>query len=184
MSRLGKKPIEIPDAVKVSVSGPVVKIEGPKGNVAWTHRPEVSVHVDASAKKVIVERKAQTPLAFALHGTTRSLLAGMITGVSKGYEKSLDIVGVGYNAKVQGRDLILALGYSHLIRMEIPEGLTVTCPSVTKIVVSGPDKQKVGEFSARVRRTRPPSPYGDNKGVRFSDEVIRKKAGKTFVSGT
>lgn len=184
MSRIGRKPVDVPDKVKVSVNDRIVSIEGPSGTFNWQHRPEVTVRVDNAARKVVVERKGDAKLAKALHGTTRSLLANMIAGVSKPYERSLDIVGVGYSAKVQGQDLILALGYSHLIRMEIPKGLTVTCLSATKVVVAGPDRQLVGEFSVRIRRNRPPSPYGDNKGIRFSDEVIRKKAGKTFVSGT
>jgi large subunit ribosomal protein L6 len=182
MSRLGRKAIAIPDGVKVSVQGQVVKVEGPKGRANLRLDPAVSVAVNAAAKQVTVSRSGDLREQRAMHGTTRSLIAGMIVGVTTPYEKKLEIVGVGYNAKMQGKDLVLQLGYSHPVQVPVPEGLTVTCPSPTQIAVNGTDKRQVGQFAADIRAIRPPEPY-NLKGIKYLGEAIRRKAGKTFVSG-
>lgn len=181
MSRLGKKPIVLPDKVKVTVSGQSVSAEGPAGKGAITLHPEVAAKVE-EGKRVVVTCKGGTKQLKSLWGTWRSHLANLVEGVGKGYEKNLEITGVGYNAKVQGDKLVLVLGFSHPIEMPIPKGLAVTCPTPTVITVKGVDKQLVGEFSAEVRATRPAEPY-NLKGIKYRDEVVRRKAGKTFVTG-
>ncbi|HEY3227072.1 MAG TPA: 50S ribosomal protein L6 [Planctomycetota bacterium] len=181
MSRLGRKPIDVPDKVKVNLAGQVVHVEGPVGKLSWTFRPEIRVKVEGG-KRVTVERTSDTKLVKALHGTTRSLIAGMVQGVLTGYEKILDINGVGYGAKMIGDKLVLTIGFSHPVEFQIPKGLTAVCPSVTSISIKGADKQLVGEFAARVRRSRKAEPY-NQKGIKYRDEVVRRKAGKTFVTG-
>ncbi|MBI2932371.1 MAG: 50S ribosomal protein L6 [Planctomycetes bacterium] len=180
MSRLGKIPIAIPDKVKVGVSGTTVNVEGPLGKLSWVHRPEVKVRIEEN--RIVVERASDEKVVKALHGTTRALVAAMVKGVAEGYSKDLDISGVGYNAKMVGDKLVLALGYSHPVEFQIQKGLTVTCSSATTINVKGADKQQVGQFAARVRAARPCEPY-NQKGIKYRDEVVRKKAGKTFVTG-
>jgi len=181
MSRLGKIPIDIPDKVKVGVAGTTVNVEGPLGKLSWTHRAEIAVKVDG--KRVVVSRSNDTKVVKSLHGTTRALIAAMIKGVTAGYAKDLDISGVGYNAKMAAADrLVLTLGYSHPVELPVPKGLTVACPTATSISVKGSDKQVVGEFAAKVRAARPCEPY-NQKGIKYRDEVVRKKAGKTFVTG-
>ncbi|MBI4565268.1 MAG: 50S ribosomal protein L6 [Planctomycetes bacterium] len=181
MSRLGNIPINVPDKVKVNLAGRTLHVEGPLGKLASTFRPEVKVRIEGG-KRVAVESSGETKLIRALHGTTRSLIAGMLEGVIKGYEKTLDITGVGYNARVQGDKLVLTLGFSHPVELTVPKGLTVTCPSATSISVKGVDKHSVGEFAARIRRVRPAEPY-NLKGIKYREEVVRRKAGKTFVTG-
>ncbi len=181
MSRLGKIPIQIPEKVKVSVSGKTVNVEGPVGKLQWTLRPEITAKVEGGAK-VVVERGGDSKLVRALHGTARALIQNMITGVSKGYQKDLEISGVGFGAKVAGTKLTMTLGFSHPVEFEIPKGLAVTCPSATSITVQGADRQLVGEFSAKIRRSRKAEPY-NLKGIKYKDEVVRRKAGKTFVTG-
>lgn len=180
MSRLGKTPVIIPDKVKLNVSGNTVSAEGPNGKLSLEFRSEVSVSVEES--KVLVTRSSDQKQVKALHGTTRAHIANMITGVTKGFEKALEINGVGYNAKVQGNKLVMILGFSHQVELEIPQGLKVQCPSATSVTVSGPDCQVVGEFAAQVRRSRPAEPY-NLKGIKYKDEVVRRKAGKSFVTG-
>lgn len=182
MSRLGRKPIAIPDGVKVVVQAPEVRVEGPKGKLAYRVPSAITVTVDAGKKQVVVSRTGDLREQRAAHGTTRSLLAGMIEGVTKAYEKKLEIVGIGYNAKMQGKDLVLLLGFSHPVKVPVPEGLTVACPSPTQIVVTGANKHQVGQYAANIRFLKPPEPY-NLKGIRYVGEQIRKKAGKTFVSG-
>ena len=181
MSRIGKKPVTVPQKVKVSLSGGTVTIEGPKGKISRTFRPEVAVSYSQPDSVIRVERKGDEAFARAYHGTTRAHLANMIRGVSDGFERALSIVGVGYNAKVQGKKLTLSVGFSHPVDMEIPEGVTVEVPQATRILVKSVDKQKVGEFAARVRKVRPPEPY-KGKGIRYEDERVVKKAGKAFGS--
>ncbi|HXG62048.1 MAG TPA: 50S ribosomal protein L6 [Planctomycetota bacterium] len=181
MSRLGKKPIDLPEKVKVSVAGQTVTAEGPQGRHALTLPAEVSAKVE-EGKRVVVSCKGQTQQQKALWGTWRSHVANLIEGVSKGYEKSLEINGVGYNAKVQGDKLVMTLGFSHPVEMTIPKGLAVACPSPTAIVVKGVDKHLVGQFAAEVRAKRPAEPY-NLKGIKYKDEAVRRKAGKTFVTG-
>jgi large subunit ribosomal protein L6 len=181
MSRLGKKPIDLPEKVKVAVSGQVVSAEGPAGKGQVTLHAGVSAKVE-EGKRVVVSSKAGSKLERSRWGTCRSHVANLLEGVSKGYEKILEINGVGYNAKVQGEKLLMVLGYSHPVEMSIPKGLTVACPSPTVVSVKGVDKQLVGEFAAEVRDKRPAEPY-NLKGLKYRDEVVRRKAGKTFVTG-
>jgi large subunit ribosomal protein L6 len=181
MSRLGKKPIDLPEKVKVTVSGPVVSAEGPAGKGSVTLHPEVSAKVE-DGKRLVVSCKGETKVQKMLWGTWRSHVANLVTGVSVGYQRDLEITGVGYNAKVQGDKLLMALGYSHPVEMAIPKGLTVACPSPTTISVKGVDKWQVGQFAAEVRGKRVVEPY-NLKGIKYKDEVVRRKAGKTFVTG-
>jgi len=188
MSRLGKKPIPIPDQVKVTLDGRTVRVEGPKGKLAWAHRPEVTVKVDAAAKAVTVTRNDDERLTRALHGTTRMLIANMVAGCLNGYERKLEVYGVGYGAAVQGKKLSLNVGLSQPQLVDIPEGVTVTVQTPqargesepARFTVAGADKQAVGEFAARARRCRPPEPY-KGKGVRYAGEYVRRKAGKAFA---
>jgi large subunit ribosomal protein L6 len=182
MSRLGRKPVSIPDGVKVTVQGRDVKVEGPKGSAALRLGASIAVAVNAASKQLVVSRTGDLREVRALHGTTRALLANMITGVTTPYEKKLEIVGVGYNAKMQGKDVVLQLGFSHPVQVIVPAGLTVSCPSQTQIAVSGTDKHLVGQFAANIRAIRPPEPY-NLKGIKYLGENVRRKAGKTFVSG-
>jgi large subunit ribosomal protein L6 len=180
MSRLGKIPVLIPEKVKVAVKGNSVEAEGPFGKGTLQFRSEVSVAVEGS--KVLVKRSSEQKLVKALHGTTRAHVANLMIGVSKGFEKVLEINGVGYNGKIQGDKLVLTLGFSHTVELPVPKGVVVTTPSATTVEVKGVDPQRVGEFAAQVRRARPVEPY-NLKGIKYRDEVIRKKAGKTFVTG-
>lgn len=177
MSRIGKKPVSVVDGVKVAVNGRIVTIEGPKGSLTWEHRPEVSVKFDAGAKQVIVERSSDERPARAFHGLTRSLIQNMIQGVKEGYEKKLEIIGVGYIASIQGDVLSLRVGYANEIKKKIPKGLDVKCPDQTHVVVKGCDKQMVGQFAAEVRAARKPEPY-KGKGVRYQGEHVKIKPGK------
>ncbi len=178
MSRIGKKPLPIPDKVQVSVADSTVNVEGPLGKLSWEFRPEIAVNVDASAKEVRVSRGDESRTARALHGLTRALLRNMIEGVTKGYEKKLEIQGVGYIAAIQKGVLQLRVGYANEVQKPIPQGLQVTCPDQTHVVVKGIDKQMVGQFAAEVRAVRKPEPY-KGKGIRYDGEVVRRKAGKT-----
>jgi large subunit ribosomal protein L6 len=144
-------------------------------------RPEVAVAKSEDGSSLVVERRSNSRPARAFHGMTRALLQNMVTGVSEGFTKKLEIHGVGYNARVQGRDLRLAIGFCHPVDFEIPEGLTVECPTNVSIVISGCDRQQVGQFAAKVRAIRPPEPY-NAKGIRYEGEYIQRKAGKSFVS--
>jgi large subunit ribosomal protein L6 len=182
MSRIGRRPIDIPDDVKVSVSPNHVSVEGPQGKLTRAVLRYVKVVHDAAKKKLKVERASDVEQARMNHGTMRAHLANMLAGVSKGFEKNLRISGVGYGAKVAGTKIVLTLGYSHPVEMDIPQGLKVTCPSAETISVRGADRQIVGHFSALIRAKRPVEPY-NLKGIKYEDEVVKKKAGKTFVSG-
>ena len=180
MSRIGKQPVPIPAGVQVQDRGERrISVKGPKGELAIDLRPEVEVAI--GDKQLEVTRRQETREARAYHGLTRALLANMVQGVTKGYEKTLDIIGVGWNAAVQGREVVLNVGYSHPVRMPIPEGIQVVCPNPTNIVISGSDKQAVGQLAAAIRKSRPPEPY-KGKGVRYKGEYVRQKAGKSFGS--
>ena len=181
MSRLGRKPIDLPDKVKVTVSGKVVSAEGPMGKASLTLHAEISAAVEEN-KRIRVTSKGETKIQKSLWGTWRSHVANLLEGVSKGYEKILDLTGVGYNAKIQGDKLTLTIGLSHLVELQVPKNLTVACPSATSVSVKGNDKQQVGQFAATIRAQRPAEPY-NMKGIRYRDEVVRRKAGKTFVTG-
>ena len=177
MSRIGKKPVPVPDGVSVTVNDRHVHVEGPKGKLDWEHRPEVDVKVDQDSKSVVVTRQGDDRLSRAFHGLTRSLINNMVIGVKDGYEKRLEIVGVGYIGSVSGNKLTLRVGFANEVHKEIPTGLDVTCPDQTHIVIKGCDKQQVGEFAAEVRAIRKPEPY-KGKGVRYQDEQVRIKPGK------
>ncbi len=180
MSRIGKKPVEIPAGIQVAVSDRVVSVEGPQGKLQFEHRPEVSVQVDEENKQVIVTRIDDERESRAFHGLTRSLVQNMVTGVKEGYEKRLEIVGVGYLGQVSGDSLSLRVGFANEIQKKIPVGLDVSCPDQTHIVVKGCDKQQVGQFAAEVRAIRKPEPY-KGKGIRYEGEQVKIKPGKAAV---
>ena len=177
MSRIGKKPIPVPDGVSVTCADRVVSVEGPGGKLQWEHRPEVRVDVDADNKQVVVSRDGDDRRSRAFHGLTRSLINNMVVGVKEGYEKRLEIVGVGYIAAIQGDTLQLRVGFANEIHKKIPSGLDVTCPDQTHVVVKGCDKQLVGQFAAEVRAVRKPEPY-KGKGIRYQGEYVKIKPGK------
>lgn len=177
MSRLGKKPVAIPSGVKVSVADGTLTVEGKLGKLSYEHRPEVSVSVDEDKKVAVVERAGDDRADKAYHGLTRALLANMVVGVTEGYEKRLEIQGVGYLGAIAGDTLQLRVGFANEIHKKIPKELDVTCPDQTHIVVKGMDKQKVGQFAAEVRAVRKPEPY-KGKGIRYEGEQVRRKAGK------
>lgn len=178
MSRIGKKPVPILDGVKVAIDGQTVHVEGPKGKLNLTHREEVSVAVAEGGKELIVSRISDDRFPRALHGLTRALINNMIFGVKNGYEKKLEVVGVGYVVSIKGKVLNLRVGFANELQVPIPENLTVTCPDQTHINVSGCDKQAVGQFAAHVRSLRKPEPY-KGKGVRYVGEQIKIKPGKS-----
>lgn len=180
MSRIGKQPISVPAGVKVAVANQGVSVEGPLGKLQWTYRPELAVAFDEAAKQVRVSRNSESRLARSLHGLSRALIQNMIVGVTKGYERRLEIVGVGYLAAVQKETLQLRVGFANEVHLTIPQGLTVTCPDQTHIVIKGTDKQQVGQFAAEVRSVRKPEPY-KGKGIRYDGEVVRRKAGKAMT---
>lgn len=177
MSRIGQKAVEILDGVKVAVSGRVVSVEGPQGKLNYEHRPEVEVAVDETGKAVNVTRGRNDRFSRAYHGLTRALINNMVIGVKKGYEKRLEIHGVGYVGSVQGNQLSLRVGFANEIKKNIPSELDVTCPDQTHIVVKGCDKQKVGAFASEVRAVRKPEPY-KGKGIRYQGEYVKIKPGK------
>ncbi len=178
MSRIGNQPIPILDGVKIAVSGNTVSVEGPKGKLEWSHRPEVAVKVDEEGKQVVVTRNREDGGARAFHGLTRSLINNMVVGVKDGYERRLEIVGVGYLASIEGDVLSLRVGFANEVKKKIPKELNVTCPDQTHVVVQGCDKQMVGEFTAEVRAIRKPEPY-KGKGIRYQGEHVKIKPGKT-----
>ena len=175
MSRVGKKPVPIPSGVTAVVEGQTVKLKGPKGALSVVLHGDVAAKVDKN--EVRVDPRAETKRARAMWGTYRSLLAGAIEGVTKGYERKLEINGVGYRAALQGKNLQVQLGYSHDIVYPIPEGITIQVPKPTEVVVSGIDGQKVGHVAAEIRSFRKPEPY-KGKGVKYSNETIFRKEGK------
>ena len=176
MSRIGRKPIVIPGGVTVTVDGSTVKVKGPKGELSRTFEPSMKVRVENN--EVLVERPNDDKRERALHGLTRALIANMVTGVTDGFKKTLEIVGVGYRAEKKGKNLVVSVGYSHPVNYPEPDGITLTTPAPTTIVVEGVDKQKVGQVAAELREFRPPEPY-KGKGIRYQGEQVRRKAGKT-----
>ncbi|MBN1688892.1 MAG: 50S ribosomal protein L6 [Candidatus Omnitrophica bacterium] len=175
MSRIGNKPVAIPSGVKVEQTGRKVKIQGPKGKSELDIHPRIKVSVEASEIKVVRPTNIRTDRA--LHGLTRSLIQNIVKGVTQGYIKELEIVGVGYKAQVKGKVLSLQLGYTHAVDYAIPEGIEVKCPNPTRVSVTGLDKQKVGQVAADVRGFHPPEPY-KGKGIHYVGEQIRRKQGK------
>ena len=178
MSRIGQKPVVIEGGAKVTVTDRLINVEGPKGTLEYEHRPEVTVSVDSDTNQVIVKRSGNDRSAREFHGLTRALIANMVEGVTKGYEKRLEIVGVGYIAAIQGDVLQLRVGYANELHQKIPKSLNVTCPDQTHIVVQGCDKQQVGQFAAEVRSLRKPEPY-KGKGIRYQGEQVKIKPGKS-----
>ena len=182
MSRIGKLPIEVPGGVDVIIEKGSIRIKGPKGELSIPLRAEISVKFDNETRLIVCERKTDQKTDRALHGLTRALIANMVEGVTKQFQKKLQINGLGYTCQVTGNTLSLQVGFTNQVDLTIPESLDVTCPTNRSITVAGVDKQKVGQFAAEIRRVRPPEPY-NLKGIKYEDEVIKKKAGKTFVSG-
>jgi large subunit ribosomal protein L6 len=176
MSRIGKMPVEIPKGVDVKYAAGTVTVKGSKGELSFAPHRDMKVTVDGS--EVRVERPSDQKEHRALHGLTRSLIANMVEGVTKGFSKTLEIIGVGYRADAKGKGIVLNLGFSHTIDYEPVDGVKIACPTQTTVVVSGIDKQKVGQTAAEIRSFRPPEPY-KGKGVRYKDEHVRRKAGKT-----
>ena len=177
MSRIGKAPIAIPAGVTVDIAeGNVITVKGPKGTLVRTLRPEITVAQDGDTLNVT--RGSEAPLDRSMHGLTRTLVANMVTGVTDGFKKELDVNGVGYRATKDGKKLVMNLGYSHQVIVEETEEIAIEVPTPNKIIISGIDKQAVGQFAADVRKKRPPEPY-KGKGIKYSDEVVRRKVGKT-----
>jgi large subunit ribosomal protein L6 len=175
MSRIGKRPVTIPSGVTASVEGQTVKMKGPKGQLQFVVHDDVEVKLDKNIVKVAP--RVDTNRAIALYGTARAQIANLVEGVTKGFEKKLEITGVGYRAAMQGKNLQLALGYSHDVVYPIPEGITVTVPKPTEITIVGSDPQRVGQVAAEIRSYRPPEPY-KGKGVKYVGEFIFRKEGK------
>jgi large subunit ribosomal protein L6 len=176
MSRIGRAPVEVPDKVEVNISDETLRIKGPRG--------ELNVHLGRGVAikqedgNIVVERQSDAPEHRAMHGLTRSLIQNAVTGVTEGFAKTLQIQGVGYRGSLQGRDITLQVGYSHPVIISPPEGIDFEMPNPTTIIVRGIDKQRVGQMAAEIRRVRPPEPY-KGKGIRYSDEQVRRKVGKT-----
>ncbi|MBM4010190.1 MAG: 50S ribosomal protein L6 [Planctomycetes bacterium] len=180
MSRIGKSPVSIPKGVKAAVAGRTLTVEGPLGKLEHALHPSVSVDVDAASGMLKVGRDGDSRIARSVHGLTRALAANMVEGVSKGFEKKLEIVGVGYLAAIQKNVLQLRVGFANELQVPIPAGLTVTCPDQTHVTIKGIDKQLVGQFAAEVRSLRKPEPY-KGKGIRYENEQVRRKAGKAVT---
>ena len=175
MSRIGKKPIAIPAGVDVKINGSEVTVKGPKGELKDTFNADISIVMENN--EIVVSRPTDNKEHRALHGLTRTLIANMVDGVSNGYKKELEVNGVGYRAQKQGKNLVMNLGYSHQVIMPEIDGITIEVPNNNSIIISGADKQKVGQFAAEVREKRPPEPY-KGKGIKYVGEYIRRKEGK------
>lgn len=178
MSRIGKKPVPIPKGVEIKIDGQQVMVKGKNGNISSSFHPEMEIVLEDGA--IIVKRPSDRPQHKALHGLTRALIANMVQGVTEGFEKRLEIVGVGYKARLAGNKLELNMGFSHPVLMDVPDGLNVEVPKPIKIVVRGISKSEVGQFAAEIRDVRPPEPY-KGKGIRYEGEYIARKAGKRGV---
>ncbi|WP_026569058.1 MULTISPECIES: 50S ribosomal protein L6 [Sediminibacillus] len=176
MSRVGFKILEIPEGVEVKLDGNTVTVKGPKGELSRTFHPDIEVKIEDNV--LTVERPSDSKEHRALHGTTRSLIGNMVEGVHKGYEKSLEINGVGYRATKQGNKVVINAGYSHPVEIEPREGIEIDVPANTKVTVKGIDKELVGAVAANIRAIRPPEPY-KGKGIRYEGEYVRRKEGKT-----
>ena len=175
MSRIGRKPINIPAGVDVKIDGSVVTVKGPKGTLTQKFHPNMNIAVEGN--EILVTRPNDDKENRALHGLTRTLVHNMVVGVTEGYKKELDVLGVGFRVQKQGKDMVMNLGYSHTVVVSDTEDIKIECPTPNRIVISGADKQKVGQFAAEVREKRPPEPY-KGKGIRYVDEYVRHKEGK------
>lgn len=176
MSRVGKKPIEIPSGVTVTNNNNTITVKGPKGELTRSFNKDITINIEENV--INVSRPSDVKAHRALHGTTRALLSNMVEGVSKGFEKSLELIGVGYRAQKQGKKLILNVGYSHPVEVDPEEGIEIEVPANTKVVVKGISKERVGALAANIRDIRPPEPY-KGKGIRYEGEFVRRKEGKT-----
>ena len=176
MSRVGKKPIEIPAGVTVTLDNNHVTVKGPKGELSRTFHSDIEIKIEENV--INISRPTDNKEHRALHGTTRAVLANMVEGVSKGFERGLELVGVGYRASKQGKKLVLNVGYSHPVEIEAEKGLEIEVPTNTKVIVKGTDKERVGALAANIRDVRPPEPY-KGKGIRYEGEYVRRKEGKT-----
>ena len=181
MSRIGKTPINITGGASIAVADRTVNVRGPKGELSLNLRPEIDIAVDGDVATVEPNGSGSAREARAYHGLTRALIANMVTGVTQGFEKKLEIIGVGWNAQAQGTKIVLNIGFCHPVNIEMPKGVTCECPTNTQIVIKGADKQAVGQIAAVIRKVRPPEPY-KGKGIRYVDEYVRRKAGKSFGS--
>jgi len=181
MSRVGKQPVIWKEGTKVSFAAGVLKVEAGKNSLSQAIDPSIQVAVDEKARRAVFTRTEEGRRERSLHGLYRALAAGMVKGVEQGYEKRLDIQGVGYNAKVEGRKIVLALGFSKPRVLEIPAGLVIEMPTTTLVVIKGASKQLVGEFAAKIRSIRPPEPY-KGKGVRYEGEYVKRKVGKSLAT--
>ena len=175
MSKIGKRPVSVPTGVTATVQGQQIKMKGPKGELSLVLTDEVGAKLDQGA--ITIEKRGETKRHAAIWGMTRALIANLVEGVTKGYEKKLEINGVGYRAAVAGKNLQLALGYSHDVLFPIPQGITITTPKPTEITIVGIDRQQVGQVAAEIRRYRPPEPY-KGKGIKYAGEYIFRKEGK------
>lgn len=175
MSRIGRMPVAIPAGVDVKLDGAVLTVKGPKGTLTQEFNHEMIIKVEGG--QILVERPSEEKRHKALHGLTRSLIANMVTGVTEGYKKELEINGVGYRVQKQGKQIVMDLGYSHKVIMEEEPGITFEVPDANKVIVTGPDKQRVGQVASELRGKRPPEPYL-GKGIKYVDEHIRRKSGK------
>ncbi len=176
MSRIGKVPIAVPQGVQVDIQGNKVTVKGPKGTLSQEFHPDIKIELQDSS--VVVTRPTDNPRHRALHGLTRSLVANMVQGVTGGFSRRLEVAGVGYRAQQAGKDVVLQLGFSHPVQVNPPEGITLGVEGTNRIIVSGIDKQLVGEVAAQIRRVKPPEPY-KGKGIKFAEEQVRRKVGKT-----
>jgi large subunit ribosomal protein L6 len=175
MSRIGRKPVPLPSGVTVTIDRNKVSVKGPKGELSRTFRPEMEIEVNDG--QALVKRPSDSKQHRALHGLTRALLANMVEGVTNGYRRTLEIIGVGYRAEKKGAELVLSVGYSHQVKYPEPPGITLSTTTPTVVVVEGIDKEKVGQVAAEIRSVRPPEPY-KGKGIRYQGEQVRRKAGK------
>ena len=176
MSRIGRVPIQVPQGVNVELKNNVVTVRGPKGTLTRELHPDMKI--EQADSQLTVSRPTESRTHKSLHGLTRTLLANMVTGVTTGFTRRLEVAGVGYRAQQAGKDLVLQVGFSHPVQMEAPEGITLTAESQNRIVVSGIDKEMVGQVAARLRGVKPPEPY-KGKGIKYAEETVRRKVGKT-----
>ena len=180
MSRIGRKPINIPAGVEVKIDGSVVTVKGPKGTLTQKFHPNMTITQEGN--EILVTRPDDEKQIRSLHGLTRTPIHNMVVGVTEGYKKELDVLGVGYRVQKQGKDMVMNLGFSHNVVVSDTEDIKIVSPAPNKIIISGPDKQKDGQFAAEVREKRPPEPY-KGKGIRYTDEHVRRKEGKAGKGG-
>lgn len=178
MSRIGKQPVKLPKEVKVQLNGNLLLVKGPKGELNFSLESVINLELKEDCLEV--KRSNNTKIAKSLHGTARAIINNMVKGVTQGFKKELEIIGVGYKVQMKGKKIDLSIGFSHSVEIAVPEGLTVSLPSNTRITIEGIDKEKVGEFAAKIRRIYPPEPY-KGKGIRYLGEEVRKKLGKALA---